>query len=360
MVVGLALPVALELSARAEDFVRFGVPITSQVSGVGELSVVDSQGVHGRPGASYRHFRINTLGFRGPEERTDSLAMSAVVIATGSSETFGLYESPEHEWPRIAQRLLASSCADQRVTVLNAATAGMSQPWVSVDLQNRLAALHPRLLVYYLQPTQYLWDQVPTVRYPAKPGAGDQPAFASRVAFRLRTEIKDATPGWLLDALRRRDTEASRSSGAVPFDGFPRERLDSLDRHLGALIADAKRRAIPLALVIPYHRFGDTISTSVDERQWMNAWERQVPKASGHLLMQFTDSAVARIRNAARDSGVALVDAAFPQSRQRAQYFADPVHFSDAGAAVVADSVARVTIDLLGCRQASSRSLHLR
>lgn len=346
-IVGAVIPVALEASARLEDWIRFGVPVTSNISGVGDLGVLDSQGVHSRPNAAYRQFKIDSRGFRGPEVSDQQLTKGTVIVATGSSETFGLYESPDREWPRVLEQRFRDDCGSSELTVLNAATAGMSLPWVSVDLKHRLGKLMPQVLIYYLQPTQYLWDSVPSVREYAKRSASPVNGFHSRVAFRIRTEIKEALPGWILDGLRRRDLAASRSGGVVPFSRFPHERLDSLDSHLRQLVGELRQRNLPLLLVIPYNRFTDTTTTA--ERRWLRAWEKQVPKADGALLLQFSDSAVARMRSIARDSGAAIVDPSFPESPERAHYFADPVHFTDLGATLVADSVKQHLRPLLDC-----------
>ena len=84
--------VSVEVTVRADDWSQHGVPISSGFTNLGELLVVDSLGPHARPGAQFRKFRINALGYRGPEISREALAGRPIVLVAGASETFGLYE----------------------------------------------------------------------------------------------------------------------------------------------------------------------------------------------------------------------------------------------------------------------------
>src|SRR5271168_4781679 len=79
----------LELCTRFDDLVSFGAPIW-QVYSSNNLFEYDSFGKRGRPNASYKKWRLNTLGFRGPELQKDRFR----IVCLGESETFGLYEQP--------------------------------------------------------------------------------------------------------------------------------------------------------------------------------------------------------------------------------------------------------------------------
>jgi hypothetical protein len=46
-------------------------------------------GQHGRPNAQYLKWKLNSLGFRGPELDPGATR----ILCVGSSETFGQYES---------------------------------------------------------------------------------------------------------------------------------------------------------------------------------------------------------------------------------------------------------------------------
>ena len=59
--------VAFELTARVEDLIRYGMPLASPYGSEVDLVTHDSLGAHGRPGAQYLKWSLNSLGTRGPE-----------------------------------------------------------------------------------------------------------------------------------------------------------------------------------------------------------------------------------------------------------------------------------------------------
>jgi hypothetical protein len=354
----LLVPPAFELTVRLEDWARFGVPLDSPVTTIDDLSVVDSVGQHARPGTAFKQFRINALGFRGAELPDSILRSRPLVITSGASETFGAYESPDHEWPRQMADSLASRCGSDRVTVLNAAFAGMALPTVIQDVQLRLLPLHPRIIVYYPTPSQYLYmrSPVPSPRSTQPPKAFSR--WRSRALPRLRDALKSAVPAPVLEYLRRGDTERARESGEELFPSLPVERLDSIDGHLRVLIGTVRRGGSALVLMIPQNRFADT--TSIEERRWLRAWEHMMPKASASMLLSFGELARVRVRAVAADSGVTLVDPALMVRPERASLFADYLHFTDRGAAIVAGAVASSVAPMLGCTSRPSAVARLK
>ena len=341
------IPVAFELTVRMDDWARYGVPISSGATGVEDLRVVDSLGRHARPGTAFRKYHINALGFRGPEVSAEDLRTRSMVVVSGASESFGLYESEGREWPQQLSDSLNRRCAARPVTVMNAAFVGMALPTVIQDLQRRVLPLHPAVIVYYPEPTQYLAGDVPRL----SPSSTDPPPSLSpwrlRSQPRLRDDLKGVMPAALLDYLRRRDTEQERSAGETLFSKLPVERLDSMEAHLRTLVGTARSGGAAIAMVMPQHRFSDT--TSVAERRWLRAWERFTPKATGSLILSFSARADERIRAVAADSGVPLVEPRFPAGVNRALMFADPNHFTDRGAAILAAAASNVVSRALGC-----------
>ncbi len=112
-----------ELAARVEDRIRDGTPLTSSPSSERDLKISDELGPRGRPSGRYKKWRLNEWGFRGPSIPQDPRPGEIRVLILGSSESFGLYESPGLEFP--AQ--LASRLRDRGdYEVVNAAVAGMT------------------------------------------------------------------------------------------------------------------------------------------------------------------------------------------------------------------------------------------
>jgi lysophospholipase L1-like esterase len=338
---------AFEFTVRVDDLARFGVPLDSRVTMLEDLLVTDSVGQHARPSSTFQKFHINSLGFRGAEISDSALHSRPLIVVSGASESFGLYETAGREWPRQLADSLDRRCWVAPVTVLNAAIAGMSLPTVIQDVQLRLVPLKPKVIVYYPSPSGYLRRGVPRPSRRAVQPPGDLSPWRSRALPRVRDALRNVVPERVLDYMRRADTRRLRASGETLFPSLPVERLDSLEAHLRMLVGTARRGHAEVVLVLPYHRFADT--SSMEQRRWLRAWERQVPKASGAILLSFSEMAGARVRAVAADSAVPLVDPALAMHPERAILFADPTHLTDRGAAIVAGGVAASVAPLLGC-----------
>jgi hypothetical protein len=347
----LTATVVLELTVRFDDWAQFGVPITAAATSLDDLSVNDSLGFHARPNTQFRQFRITALGFRGPDIPKEALR-PPLIVTTGASETFGLYEQPGKEWPQqLADSL--STCSP-RPTVLNAAFAGMSLPTVREDFDRRIRHFAPSVVIYYPTPMQYLYEKPPS---PAEPRVGPVPElspFRSRAMPRFRDAIKRSVPEPILDLARRLDTKRAREKGGVTAKAqVEGERLERFDRDLRGLVGRYRQGGVTPVLVVHANRFADT--TSVESRRYLTAWERFYPEYTGTAIVRFDAQAAVRTVQVARDSGLAVVDARESLSRHGAA-FSDYSHFNSEGSAIVAGAVAR-SISGLVCRTPSASPL---
>ena len=148
---GFAL--SLEVVTRVDQAIRYGAPLLGVYSYDSALLEYDEYGVRGRPGGVYEKWRLNSLGLRGPE--VDALPSEGTlrVVALGASETFGLYESPDSEWPRLLERELVRS--GTRSEVLNGAIAGASPGVQLRHLRHRLLPLEPDVVVWVVHYASY-------------------------------------------------------------------------------------------------------------------------------------------------------------------------------------------------------------
>jgi len=90
--------VTLEMSARIDDKIRYDAPIFSNYSAA-LLRSRDSEGInYNIPNAHFEKWRINEQGFRGSEISLKKESERIRIVCLGTSETFGLYESPGKEW----------------------------------------------------------------------------------------------------------------------------------------------------------------------------------------------------------------------------------------------------------------------
>lgn len=358
VLVGVCLA-ALEIACRVEDRIRFGTPLLSRFTSQGDLMVRDAQGAHGRPGGRFQKWVMNDLGMRGPPAAARPPAGTLRVVVAGASETFGLYESPDREYPRQLEDSLravlagAGACGGagpRRVEVLNAALPGMSLPTVTQDLRLRVPALEPQVIVLYPTPPQYLEDRLPAAARPdSSPSAGQLPwhrALQPRALVRLRTQGKQMLPSAAQSWLRQRDVERARSAHPATwrFSTVPSDRLAEYEAALRGAVGAARAAGARPVIATHANRFAGTARPDPD---LLLAWERFYPRASGELIVAFDAAANERTRVVARDSAVALVDLERTVSGGP-ELFADFSHFTDAGAARVAGQLAHAVAATAG------------
>ncbi|MEO7521588.1 MAG: hypothetical protein ABIW79_07205 [Gemmatimonas sp.] len=330
---------SVEVTVRLDDWAQHGVPLTEGANSLDDLMVRDSLGVHARASTRFRQFRINSLGFRGAEVSARALDTAKVIVVSGASETFGLYESDGKEWPRQLEDSLAMRCASRPV-VLNAAFAGMSLPTVEQDVRVRIASLRPDLVVYYPTPMQYLEGERPT---PAERST-TPPVLASQSRLRSPPRFRDAAkriaPEALLDAMRVWFTRRMRAeTGIAVRQEAPAAMRDAFEHDLRRLVGAIRGTGAQAALVVHQNRFRDR--TTIEEQRLLRAWERFYPLYSADAILSFDEYAAKRTAAVAADSGVILVDPTLLLRAEPTPPFADFSHYTDRGSGIVAGAVAR-------------------
>jgi len=346
MMLGLA---SFEIQTRIDDWARFGVPLVSKISSIGDLLVTDSLGAHARPNTRYRQFGINSQGFRGPELSADGRLL---LVAAGASETFGLYEPEGKEWPSQLKDSLALLCKGP-VDVANAAFAGMSLQRVRYDIQHRLRQLAPFAVVYYPTPMQYLDPQLPPSEANDGPASTVKIRQQSRALPRVRDAVKRIMPEVILDRLRVQQTEYSRRSlGAAPQDRAPLDRLARFEVDLRALVGDVRSIGAVPVLIVHQNRFSGPLSES--DQRWLRAWEKYYPVFTGRAILEFEGLARLATQRVAGDSAIVIVDPSAALAESPATAFSDFSHFTGHGSAIFAGHVARA-LDASVCPRVTSK-----
>src|SRR5689334_15369784 len=144
-----------EVTARVEDYVRKGVPIWSTPDRYHDLVLHDTLGIRGRPNGVFGHWRLNSVGFRGPEIARQPAADCHRVMILGASESFGLYESDNMEYPaqlQVKLRGTGTGCYE----VINASLFGLTIPGIQVLWDNYARQFAPRTVFIYPTPAFYL------------------------------------------------------------------------------------------------------------------------------------------------------------------------------------------------------------
>lgn len=348
--IGLAVivAVAMEATCRLDDLIRYGTPIWSPVESEDDLLISDRDGEHARPNARYQKWIINSVGMRGPAVLAVKPPGDLRVVTVGASETFGLYESPGREYPRQLEDSLRRWAVSDHCTgspsdieVLNAAIFGMSLPTTDADLRTRIRRLGPDVVTIYSVPSQYLTAAPPVAASPDSTGADTVlapiRALYPRSEERLRQQVKKIVPHWLLTWLRRRAirNELADSTTGALFAELPRDRLVLYDRDLRRVVSTV--RAIGAEPILITHANWSMAGPA--DTATLTAWRRFYPRTTGPVLLAFDSAGDAVVRRVAADSDVALADLAGLVRDRRGPLFADYAHFTDAGAALAADTI---------------------
>lgn len=312
----------LELCARLDDWITYGAPFLQNYDN-SVLNSFDAIGNRGKPHARYLKWRLNSLGFRGPE--LDSRLPKLMCV--GSSETFGQTEPDGMEWPRQVERQLKG------VQLVNTGFAGETFPTSVKRLPERLATVKPVAVLLYPSVAHYL--SVPYVHYAGPPPS---PRPAPRMLARLEAVFKQMVPLPLMTYLRQRQIARDAPAYGPLLDNIPPDltaRFDQDLRTAARLIREAGAQPI---FITHANRFGKTIAP--DERFMLIAWRRFYPnlREEGFLPMENTMNNI--IRKVVVEEDSLLIDAALnvpPGPR----YFSDFVHFTAEGATLFSRYVAQ-------------------
>ena len=311
----LIAAVTLELCARLDDWATYGAPLLGNYDN-SNLNAFDAIGNRGKPNAHYLKWKLNSLGFRGPELDPNLPKLMCV----GSSETFGQTEPEGMEWPRQVERLLKG------VQVVNTGFAGETFPTSVKRLPERLATVKPVAVLLYPSVAHYL--SVPYVHYAGPP---PPPRPVPRMLSRLETVFKQVVPLKLMTYLRQRQIARDAPAYGPLLDNIPPDLAARFEKDLqtaARLIREAGAQPI---FITHANRFGKTVTP--EERFMLISWRRFYPnlREEGFLPMETTMNNI--IRHVAMDEGAPLIDAA-PEMPRGPRYFSDFVHFTAEGATI--------------------------
>jgi hypothetical protein len=321
--------VVLELCARLDDYVSYRAPILGTYSDV-NLYENDRLGKHGKPFARYRSWQLNEFGYRGPRFDKDSIH----IVIFGASETFGLYESNDNEYPRQLERELNSCQHNLMFQVINVAYPGQRLATATRRIPEIVARIHPRISIIYPTPTFYIDSPA---RFPGPPvQAQKPPAFEFRLSGRLPNVIKSLLPESVQTGIRL--WVIQRSLGPKPtMDRLPQEALNRFREDLTEIVTTLRVHGVEPVLVTHATTFGPVLHSP--DHAMLVAWRKFYPMLKEDGFLDLEERANKTIREVAVHQHVTLVDIAeqIPGDRR---YFADFAHFTDAGAALMAKDLA--------------------
>ncbi|HEX9564814.1 MAG TPA: hypothetical protein VF981_12610 [Gemmatimonadaceae bacterium] len=351
----LVLMVAvLEIVSRVEELIVNAVPITSRITAPRDLVWLHPQGARGRPGGRYQQLSLNGLGFRGPEMSPAKPPGTVRIVVVGASETFGLYESQGREYPRQLEDSLrarsAAACPTRAIEVGNAALPGMATPSMVHLLDQVVRKAGPDVIVLYPSPGFYLNPN------PPRPSAGAAGADSAlplanalklRVAVRARRQARSLVPEPIKVMVRRMIVNRrARAWGEKRFTAVPEDRIAQFEDDLRRAVGIAKSTG---ARVMMMGHTNATMEPGFSDSALVGAWVYQFPRASAEALVGFHARSVDLERQIARDSGLVYVDLPAAFTGKWEGTFADFVHFTDLGSAVVAGTLADAISPWIDC-----------
>lgn len=284
----------LELAARVEDHVKDGAPLWGPYT-INTLFQATPFGRGGVPGAHFGKWHINALGYRGPELREGSQR----VVVFGASETFGIYEGPDGEYPRRLQRLLDTP--QRPVDVVNIALPGMRIGRVGY-LEDALRRTGAKTVLIYPTPANYigaLQGHCGRGATPVPPEHGLGERF--RLVGRIDQLSKRHLPPVVMDTLRRVSIWRETRHQQV-MDTVPQASIQAFRDDLDCAVTAAQALGAQVVLATHGNYFGSTLDER--ERPMMRTWRRFYPELSEHGFLDLEARANEAIRALARERGL--------------------------------------------------------
>jgi lysophospholipase L1-like esterase len=327
----LIFAAAGELCARIDDFIAYGAPLWGSYN-TDRLYERDQIGQRGRPGARYKKWQLNSMGYRGPELRSGTIR----IVCFGSSETFGLYEANDEEFPRQLERDLNARSGKEVFQVVNVAYPGETVATSILRVPEIVESIHPRFAFIYASPANYIW--LPWIRPSMSGGSPEKryDMFDLRVADRTRTALKSILPEHVQTWLRQRDVDSVAADYNV-MDRVPDENVSRYRSDLATLVNSLRSRGVEPILVTHASPFGE--HPAKPDYQLLTSWRKFYPMLANEGFIDMEQRMNDAMRSLAASEHIQLVDAAreIPPSRDN---FADFCHFTTLGAGLMASRLA--------------------
>jgi hypothetical protein len=330
-----------EVAARLDDALFNAVSFFSNPSD-DDLTTRDWFGRHGRPHGQFGKWKLNTLGFRGPEISLERTPGCARIVIMGASETFGYLESPGHEYPNLlAEKLALRGC----VEVVNAAVVGMGLGSMKPYWIHWVARLRPDVVLIYPSPEFYLGNTAVHVPAPPPqpfvPEAAVNRPFESRFISRLRAVVSAAIPQWINTYRKERQVRAKLAAlpaGTPEINSPPPADLAAFGRELNELVESIRGSGALVVLLTHAQR----ASWPIERRDLPDLWGARFwsPTAQLPVFVEFERAANLIINETARQQTAQLIDAASVLNG-RFDCFGDLVHFNDKGAEIMASLISQ-------------------
>lgn len=321
-----------EAASRVDDWVQRGTPLLATPDYDRDLILREGDRVRGKPHGQYKKWRLNAFGFLGPEMPAKPDPQRPRVLILGASETFGFFASENKEFPaQLGARL--TDCE-----VVNAAIVGMTVRSMVLFWEDWASRFEPLVVVIYPPPQFYLADTLPAWPTDTTPATPDPPPASVAVKSRFVDRLHDLVhyPQFIQKLRNERAIQAHLADkpNDWPFRAPPQDRLDAFANDLARLVRSIQARGGKVVLVT--HAMKATSPPRAEDLEVLQAARVHIPRATPEVIVAFEAAARQVVLAVGRAENVTVVDAAAVLSGRR-ECFGDLVHFTDAGAAILAE-----------------------
>jgi lysophospholipase L1-like esterase len=301
----------------------------------------------------YGWFRINSLGFRGPEVTYEKKPGVLRVVCLGGSTTFDIGSvGPAQPWPEVLEAALRKRLGTQSVEVLNLGIPGATSFDSLIDLQLRVLPLQPDLVIVYQghNDINYSAPQLGSSSSPLYPGEISPRSSLFRwlqynsLLYAKLEERVTRRIGGLFGVFNR-----SPASGSLDVDQLRAKALQrglaTFRSNITSIAAIARANHLPLVLlklVQPFPVAGKTDNCSVCKD--LSSSYGGIDQVSLRSLFDGYDSVLAEV--AAQGNGVYhVVTDGFVPSADR--YYNDPIHFGPEGSRLMGTNLSEALAPIL-------------
>lgn len=347
--------VTMEICARIDDGLRYGAPFWGKYSSE-RLRSRDKQGLsYNVPNARFEKWQHNSFGFRGPEVATRKKPGVTRVVCLGSSESYGLYESPGKEWPAQLRELLPGS----RYEVINASMVGLNLCSFNTYLEKHVFPLDPDIVVLTVNPLFYVTSQRKIAPGPSTDSTQKSNPLAPplreslignlRLFPKFKQVVKQAVsenfPATLkhyqIDSTNRQvqEIERMRLQGKKPMETVPESYLANFEKELESTIDLIRSRNCEVVLtsypaLISRENLASHPDIFLDNRRFCIELSLMGIIDTFNQFNAVTADISRQKRSPFVDTYLLL-----PKSTE---FFGDNVHYTDKGATVFAEGVSKL------------------
>jgi lysophospholipase L1-like esterase len=332
---------AAEIAARVDDWYKYSADPLDTYNRE-QLVAPDETEVRGMPYGRFEKWRLNNLGFRGPDIGEKHPGRPRVV-AIGSSETFGLYEEEGKEWPAQLREALKTQGVDAEV--INTAFYGFGLQRNVDQFERRVLTLEPDVAILYLDPySGHYLKGIDAIRRPSIDHWGTD----LRISRKLWSLLQGLIPRPVYKAYLKRLVQRERRQHQLEvLDRVPPVVYERIRADLDRLAGLAKRHGVRLILTSHIRRT-DELALLMAQRDRAVLTFEAIIDAHEQVNALFADAAAAH--------GLPFVDldAAIPATPA---LVADASHFSNEGARMMAEHLLPAVLRELPSRSVSVRRL---